>query len=68
MAGINQHVTRDENGKWQVKGENNQQATALFDTQKEVSEKAIEIAKNQKSEVFIHGEDGKIRTHYSYKE
>ena len=37
-----------------------------FDTQKEAIAKAREIAINQKSELFIHGENGRIRERNSY--
>jgi len=59
--GKDQHVTTHPNG-WQVKGEGNTKATVVSKTQAE-SEK---IAKNQKSEVVIHGIDGKIRDKKSY--
>lgn len=65
MAGKNQHVTKHKDG-WQVKGAGNKKATTVTDTQKEAIEKAIEIAKNQQSEVVIHGRDGKIRDKDSY--
>lgn len=63
--GKNQHVVKNNNG-WSVKGENNSKATSNHDTQKEAIEKAREIAKNQKSEVVIHGRNGKIRDKDSY--
>ena len=62
----NQHVTPHSNGGWQVKGANNKRATAVVNTQKEAIEIAIQIAKNQKSEVLIHGENGRIREKNSY--
>jgi len=61
----NQHVVKNK-GKWSVKGANNERATKNFDTQKEAIEFAREIAKNQKSELVIHGVDGKIRDKDSY--
>lgn len=61
----NQHVT-PKNDKWQVKGAGNKKATALFDTQKEAINHARQISKNQNSELFIHGRDGKIRERDSY--
>lgn len=61
----NQHVT-PKNGKWQVKGAGNDKATKTFDTQKEAIEYGKSIAKNQKSELVIHGKDGKIRDKDSY--
>lgn len=64
--GKDQHVTLREDGKWQVLGENNSRATAVFDTQKEASAKGRDIAINQESELIIHGKDGKIREKNSY--
>jgi len=63
--GKNQHVT-PKDGKWQVKGSGNKKATKIFDTQKEATEVARKIAKNQKSEVVIHRRDGTIRDKDSY--
>lgn len=63
--GKNQHVV--PHGKdWAVKGENNSKATSVHNTQREAIEQARNIAQNQKAELFIHGEDGKIRERNSY--
>ncbi|MFT3949044.1 MAG: DUF2188 domain-containing protein [Agriterribacter sp.] len=64
--GKNQHVTKHPDGGWQVKGAGNEKATVKTEIQKEAIEVAKEIAKNQKSEVVIHGTDGKIRDKDSY--
>lgn len=63
--GKNQHVVKKDDG-WDVKGEGNSRATSTHKTQKEAIEKAREIAIKQKSEVVIHGRDGKIRDKDSY--
>ena len=63
--GKDQHVTTHPNG-WQVKGEGNTKATAVSNTQAESEKIARKIAKNQKSEVVIHGIDGKIRDKKTY--
>lgn len=63
--GKNQHVV-PVNGKWGVKGEGNEKYTSLFPTQAEAIEKAREIARNQQSELFIHGRDGQIRARDSH--
>ncbi|MDM8151632.1 DUF2188 domain-containing protein [Priestia megaterium] len=60
-----QHVTRHPNG-WQVKGAGNSKATSVHSTQKDAIDAAKSIAKNQGSELFIHGTDGKIRERNSY--
>lgn len=63
--GKNQHVVKTPDG-WGVRGENNARITQKFDTQKEAIAKAREIAINQKSELFVHGESGRIRDRNSY--
>lgn len=64
--GKNQHVTKHPGGGWQVKGAGNEKATKVTDTQKQAINVAIPIAKNKKSEVVIHGTNGKIRDKDSY--
>ncbi|MGB7341656.1 MAG: DUF2188 domain-containing protein [Phototrophicaceae bacterium] len=61
----NQHVVPTDTG-WAVKGEGNSKYTAHFDTQAEAIERAMEIAKNYKSELLIHGENGEIRERNTY--
>ena len=63
--GKNQHVVLRGN-EWAVLGEGNTRDTSHHSTQGEAFDAAREIAKNQKSEVFIHGVDGKIRDRNSY--
>lgn len=60
-----QHVVPNGDG-WNVIGEGNTKATKHTDTQKEAINIAKDIAKNQGSEVVIHGKDGKIRDNDSY--
>lgn len=64
--GKDQHVTKNPNGGWNIKGAGNSKPTKIVKTQKEAIEIAKTIAKNQKSEVVIHGENGKIRDKDSY--
>ena len=63
--GANQHVVPQGDG-WAVKGEGNERADSLHDTQAEAIERAREIAINQRSEVVIHRPDGTIRDKDSY--
>ena len=63
--GKNQHVT-PHNSAWQVKGAGNSKATAVTKTQAEAITIAKSIAKNNKSEVVIHGTNGRIREKNSY--
>lgn len=64
--GKNQHVTPHPNGGYQVKGAGNSKATKTFNTQKEAISFGKEIAKNQKSELVIHNQKGRIREKNSY--
>lgn len=63
--GKNQHITKKDDN-WRVIGEENKKSTKKFDTQKEAIEFGRKIAINQKSELVIHGLDGKIRDKDSY--
>lgn len=64
--GKNQHVTHRSDGNWQVKGAGNSRATVVTATQREAIEIAIAIARNQQSEMVVHGRDGRIREKNSY--
>ena len=63
--GKNQHVT-PRGDQWQVKGAGNQKATAVTQTQQQAINIARDIAKNQKSELVIHGQNGQIRQKDSF--
>lgn len=64
--GKNQHVTPHPDGGWQVKGADNTRATARTNTQSDAINIARDIARNQESELFIHGLNGKNRSKDSY--
>ena len=61
-----QHVTKHPSGGWQVKGAGNSRATKRTSTQAEARSVARSIAINQKSEVVLHGRNGRIRAKDSY--
>ena len=63
--GKNQHVTPRPDG-WAVRGEGNHRASSIQPTQGRAIRDAIRIAKHERSEVVIHGRDGKIRDKDSY--
>lgn len=63
--GKNVHVTKRNDG-WAVKTENSERAVKITETQKEAIDVGKSIAKNQQSELVIHGTDGKIREKNSY--
>lgn len=61
----NQHVVPYEEG-WAVRGEGNERVTATYKYQSDAIERAKTIARNYKSDVIIHREDGTIRDRVSY--
>lgn len=65
MSKKNQHVVPHSDG-WAVKGAGNQRATSVHPTQREAIETARDIARNQRSEMLIHGENGRIRERNTY--
>lgn len=62
----NQHVTPHPDGGWQVKGAGNSKATKKTETQRAAIDIAQKIARNQNSELLIHGKNGQIREKNSY--
>lgn len=63
--GKNQHVVKRDDG-WAVRGEGNTRDTSHHKTQEQARQSAREIAINQRSEVVIHRQDGRIRDKDSY--
>lgn len=61
----NQHIVR-RGAKWAVRAENATRDTRAFDTQSHAIEGGRQIAKNQHSELIIHGRNGRIRARDSY--
>lgn len=66
MPKESQHVVRSQNGGWDVKKSGAPKATKHFATQDEAIEYGKNIAKNQKTELYIHAKDGKIRDKKSF--
>jgi hypothetical protein len=63
--GKNQHVVKHDGG-WAVKGAGNQKATVITPTKQQAIDAGKAIAKNQGSELVIHGKDGKIQEKNTY--
>ena len=61
----NQHVV-PAGDKWGIKGEGNSSLTSTFDKQSDAIAAARQISKNQHSELFIHGRNGRIRERDSH--
>ncbi|WP_291117675.1 DUF2188 domain-containing protein [Flavobacterium sp. UBA6135] len=65
MSKKNQHVV-PKGDDWAVRGAGNEKVTKIVSTQKEAIKIARDIAINQGSEMFIHGENGQIRERNTY--
>lgn len=66
MTSRNQHVTRRSDGTWQVKAEGASRPYRITNTQAKAISIGRSISRNQKSELYIHGIDGRIRARDSY--
>ncbi|QCI94639.1 DUF2188 domain-containing protein [Novosphingobium sp. EMRT-2] len=65
MAKKGQHVVPSSGG-WSVKKAGASRASSTHATQQEAIAAATQIAKNQRTELYIHGRDGRIRERNSY--
>ncbi|MET7247820.1 DUF2188 domain-containing protein [Methylobacterium sp. EM32] len=65
MTKKGQHVV-PMGGKWSVIRSGASRASAVFPTQQEAIERGKKIARAQKTELYIHGKDGRIRERNSY--
>ena len=61
----NQHVI-PRGSNWAVHGAGNSRDTSVHSTQSGAIGAARSVAENQRSEVVIHGRDGRIREKNSY--
>ncbi len=60
------HVVHDPNGGWNVKESGVERGLKHFETKKEAEDYGRKISKEEKTELFIHGEDGKIQRRDSH--
>jgi hypothetical protein len=65
MAGKGQHVV-PRDGHWAVRRTGSDKVTRTFDTQNEAVRAGREIARNQRTELYIHDRTGLIRERESY--
>lgn len=63
--GKNQHVVPHADG-WAVKGAGNSRATSVHETQSQAIQEARGMAKNNHSELLVHGRNGQIRERDSF--
>jgi hypothetical protein len=60
MANKNIHITHRADGDWAVKGEGDDRASSLHDTQKDAIDAGRKLAQANRSELVIHGRDNRI--------
>jgi len=65
MSAKGQHVVPN-GGKWSVRKAGSSKVSGTYRTQREAEIVARERAKNQGTELYIHGRDGRIRERDSY--
>ncbi len=65
MPSKGQHVVPMD-GKWSVRKAGAARASGTYETQGEAVERARTLAKNQGTELYVHGKDGRIRERNSY--
>ncbi len=65
MSKKGQHVVPNK-GEWSVKKAGASKASSTHATQAEAIKVATKVAQNQKTELYIHGRDGRIRERNSY--
>jgi hypothetical protein len=58
--GRNQHIVPRNDG-WAVQPAGGERASSVHGTQREAIDRGREVARNQGSELLIHGRDGRIR-------
>ncbi|MGO1077132.1 DUF2188 domain-containing protein [Inquilinus sp. CA228] len=65
MSRKDQHVVPNGEG-WSVRSAGASRASGTYKTQEEAIKRARDLAKNQKSELYVHGRDGRIRERSSF--
>jgi len=65
MSVKGQHVV-PSGGKWRVRKAGATRASGTYETQAEAVARGRELARNQGTELYIHGQDGRIRERRSY--
>jgi hypothetical protein len=60
------HVVLNESGKWAVMVEGNDRASSTHSTQAAARQSGQQVARGNKSELLVHGRDGRIRERNTY--
>lgn len=61
MSRKTHHIVHNSGGGWDVKKGGAERASRHFDTKNEAVRGGREISRNQKTELVIHGQDGRIQ-------
>ena len=61
MAGKSHHVVPNPDGGWDVKKGGAERASGHYDTKADAVKDGRQISKNQGTEFYIHGKNGKIQ-------
>jgi hypothetical protein len=67
MAKVGQHVV-PSSGMWKVRRAGSSRASSTHMTRQEAIDAAERIARNQGTELYIHGTDGRIIERHSYSD
>ena len=67
MAKNSRHVVPSSAGGWSVRKTGASKASKNFDNQADAISYAKELAKKDKSDLYVHGRSGAVRDHTSYK-
>ncbi len=65
MSKRNQHIVPHPGG-WAVKPEGGDRASSVHPTQQDAIDRGRDVARNQGTELLIHGRDGRIRERDSH--
>ena len=60
------HVVPNPKGGWDIKREGAERSSGHFDRKQEAVDAGREISRNQGTEFFIHGQDGRIQRRDSH--
>ena len=55
------------NGRWVIKEEGNENFFFIYDTKEEAVYRAMEIARRERSDLFVHTQQGKVEFRRSYE-
>lgn len=64
--GKSHHVVPNPDGGWDIKIGGGSKSLQHFEIKQPAIDRAREISRNQESELFIHGKDGKIQSRDSH--